>query len=114
MSSRLTTDDLKEVRDLLYEVRRKWYDIGLELGLKVDELDTIKASYSEAQILDRLTEMLKKWLKLTTPQPTWEALELALRSKAVDEQELANEGKNTSSRVISITKLVYCHALSMH
>ena len=92
MSSRLTIDDLKEVRDLLFDVRRKWYDIGIELDVKVDELDTIKADCDD--VANKcLTELLIKWLKRIKPQPTWKALEQALRSKAVNEQELAKKGK---------------------
>ena len=87
---RLTLDGLREVRGLLYPVRRKWYDIGIELGLKIGELDNIKAAYSDHG--ECLTEMLKLWLKSTNPPPTWKAVGKCLESAPVHEMELAKKG----------------------
>ena len=87
---KLTLNDLREVRGLLYSVRRKWYDIGIELGLKVEELDNINASYSDQK--ECLREMLKMWLKSTNPIPTWTALGVALRAEPVGEVEIAEKG----------------------
>ena len=87
---RLTLDDLREVRGLLYPVRRKWYDIGIELGLKVGELDNIKASYSDHG--ECLTEMIKLWLKSTVPLPTWKVLGVTLKTAPVGEVEIAEKG----------------------
>lgn len=91
---KLTTDDLKEVRDALYSIRLKWYDIGIELTVKVGELDTIRAQHSDPK--DALTEMIKKWLKSTNLRsgpPTWKSLARALEADAVDEKEIAQNGK---------------------
>ena len=82
---------LKEVRRLLYPVRRKWYSIEVELEVKTGELDTIRATYSEPG--DCLTEMLKIWLKSIDPPPTWKALKDALAAEPVDEEALAKQGK---------------------
>ena len=89
--NRLSTDDLREVRRLLYSVRWKWRDVGIELGLKVEELETIRRQYQD--IGDRFTAMLTYWLKSTDPVPTWKALADALRAGPVDEVELAERGK---------------------
>ena len=86
----LTLDDLRVVRGLLYPFRRKWYDIGIELGLKVGELDNIRAAYSDHG--ECLTEMIKLWLKCSNPLPTWTALGVALRAEPVDEVKIAEEG----------------------
>ena len=45
----LTIEDLREVRNLLCSksVRRKWYSIGIELNLKIGELDTIEERRSD-------------------------------------------------------------------
>ena len=86
----LTIDDLREVRALLYKVRRKWYDIGIELGLKVGELDNIKAASTDHG--ECLTEMLKVWLKSINPLPTWKAIRDALKAEPVYEVELAEKG----------------------
>ena len=87
--SRLIVDALREVRQLLYPVRRKWYDIGIELGLKVGELDNIKAAYSDHR--ECLTEM-KVWLRSTHPLPTRKALGDAFRVETVNETEIAEKG----------------------
>ena len=87
---RPTLDDLREVRGLLYPLRRKWYDIGIELGLKIGELDNIKAAYSDHG--ECLTEMIKLWLKSTNPLPTWEALGECLEATPGHETELARKG----------------------
>ena len=88
----LTLKDIRDVRDLLYPVRRKWYSIGIELKLEIGELDTIKVIYSDPG--DCLTELLKIWLKSINPPPTWWALGDALNTKAVDEVELATKGEH--------------------
>ena len=38
---------LKEVRELLRILRRKWYDIGIELELDHEELNNIKAAHPQ-------------------------------------------------------------------
>ena len=90
MSERLTLADLKEVRTLLHPARRKWYHIGIELGLSVEELDTIRADHTNA--MDSLTAMLKLWLKSIDPVPTQRALAVALMAWTINEVELAQKG----------------------
>ena len=86
----LTIDDLREVRALLYPVKRKWYDIGIELGLRVDELENIQAA--DADDGKCLTKMIFIWLKSINPLPTWKALGDALKAEPVHEMELAGKG----------------------
>ena len=92
---RLTIDNLKDVRTLLYPVRRKWYDIGIELGLKVEELDNIQAADDDNGKC--LTMMIKMWLRSINPLPTWKALGDALKAKPVDEVGLAVKGEEFTS-----------------
>lgn len=88
----LTIEDLKSVRKLLYDARRKWYDIGIELEIPIETLDTIK---SRARLQDDykvcLVEMIKEWLN--SEQATRKALAEALRAKPVNERKLAYEGE---------------------
>ena len=56
----------------------------------MEELDTIRADHTD--LLDCLTAMLKTWLKLTKPIPTWRALEVVLGAPTINEVELANQG----------------------
>lgn len=80
---------LKQVRNFLYLVRLKWYDIGLELEIKIEDLDEIKA-VNHNDPSKCLTEMIKVWLTL---EPTWEALADALQAKAIKEIALSRKGK---------------------
>lgn len=63
--------------------------MGLELGMMADTLDAIKENYRNCE--DCHIEMLKRWLKRSSPRPTWSALADALRSPSVDEGALADE-----------------------
>ena len=85
----LHKDDLKEVRDFLFEIRLKWFNLGLEVGVKVEDLEEIKQNNKDFG--DRLLEMLNKRLKFVE-QLTWKTLAEALRAKAIDENQLAAEG----------------------
>lgn len=85
--------DLRHVRALLYPIRKKWYDIGIELDIDVAELDIIRDKYDDPA--DCLLEMIKLWLRSINPLPTWSILADALRAEAVNEEQLAGEGQCT-------------------
>lgn len=88
---RLTTKNIKEVRGFLYEVRFKWYDIGLELEVPIEKLDHIKDQYKDDGRC--LLEMLKVWFLMTSANhlPTWKELANALAARPVDEMELSEK-----------------------
>ena len=86
----LTIQSLREVRGLLYAVRRKWYSIGIELKLKIEDLNTIKTKSSDPG--ECLTEMVELWLKSINPRPTRKALSDALKADPVDEVDLSTQG----------------------
>jgi hypothetical protein len=88
----LEKEDLVPVRTFLLNVRLKWYDIGLELGVKEIDLEEIKLQYGNKSA-ECLREMIKKWLKFFPDRPTWGKLATALEAPAVDEPELALAGK---------------------
>ena len=94
----LSEMDLLNVMEELADVRAKWYNIGLGLGLSVGTLDGIKAEHSN--ISDCLREALTTWLKAHPPLPTWSKVVDALRTKTVGEARLATdlECKYCSSR----------------
>ena len=104
----LSEKDLLNVMEELAEVKAKWYNIGLGLGLSVGTLDGIKADHSN--ISDCLREALKTWLKAHFPPPTWSKVVEALRTKTVDEASLAAqlEHKYCSSKPDSSS---YCSTL---
>ena len=89
----LSEKDLLNVMEELADVRAKWYNIGLGLGLSVGTLDGIKADHSNTS--DCLREALKTWLKTHLPPPTWSKVVDALRTKTVDEARLAAHLEHT-------------------
>ena len=84
----LTISDLKKVRSKTYEVRSKWYDIGLELGVPEGTLDCIERENHD--ISSRFLKMYSHWLKTTDPKPTWKALVTALQQPAINAHSLAD------------------------
>lgn len=83
---------MPELKDLLNAIickASKWYDIGIQLDLTVDELDNIEANGKSVE--ENLRNMLKKCLNNHNPPLTWRALIKALKQPALDEQRLASE-----------------------
>lgn len=93
----LTSHDLATVKRFLYNVRRKWYNIGLELGVEHNKLDEIQDTH-RTDYDTCVREMLKIWLKFYPEKPTWGQLADALKQRAIDERELADEGKVVDPR----------------
>ena len=92
----LAIEDLKTVRELLHDIRVKWYDIGVELDVDIGTLESIRSRYHDPK--DCLREMLREWLKSISPQPTWKRLSIALRASAVGETSLAQKGSSLATR----------------
>ena len=92
MADRLMTKDIRAVRNAVYDVAAKWYDLGLELGISANCLDRIKSAYSNNPE-DCLREMLLKWLSISgvNPEPSWKVLCDALRIQAVGFGQLADK-----------------------
>ena len=100
----LSVNDLGVVMEELNNVSAKWYNIGLQLGVRVGTLDAIEKQYSDPT--DRFRKTLTTWLKTSFPSqtcvcsPTWTNIVEALRSSVVGEARLAAdlEQKYCSSR----------------
>ena len=92
----------------LADVRAKWYNIGLGLGLSVGTLNSIETERNNTS--DSLRATLMKWLNAYSPPPTWSKVVEALRTKTVDEARLAAhlECKYCSSKPVSSS---YCSTL---
>ena len=87
-ASDLTSNDIQKVRNQIWEARVKWFDIGIELGINVNDLKAIKNGANHHDIDNCFTDMLLIWLQQTGA--TWEALAKALRSKPVGYALLAS------------------------
>jgi len=95
---RLSTKDLANVYTLVSGAAVKWLDIGLQLGIHINDLDAIKGSplLLYEGVRGFLRAMLKEWLQWTPPHhhyPTLESLISALQTPCVGEYRLASELK---------------------
>ena len=99
----LSINHLRVIMEELNDVRAKWNNIGLQLGVSVGTLDAIKKQCNDHS--DCLRETLTTWLKRYPPPPTWGYIIAALRSSTVDETKLASdlEQKYYSTQDISTT-----------
>ena len=86
----LSVDDLAAVQRKLYDVKTEWYNLGLELGLRVSTLDSIDAKYN-SDPSQCFRQVLKEWLKGVNPPPTWRAMVKALKSPTVAQHCLAQQ-----------------------
>ena len=84
----LTVDHLRIVRAELFQDCTKWYDIGLELKVPVNTLDSTKGQFVNHS--DKLQETLKVWLKTAT-EPSWKEVVGVLKSAVVGEPKLASD-----------------------
>ena len=84
--NQLTSDDLGCVLREVLDVSADWYDLGLELKVRVGTLDNIRADFTATK--HQLREMLKAWLN-TGDNPSWKTLINALRSPVVGASQMA-------------------------
>ena len=99
----LTIKDLATVQTSLWEARPKWYNLGLQLDMAVDDLDAIK--HTNLQNVDEcLTDLLRLWLRQADPRPCWEAVVKALKLPSVNFKQLACKIEN--EHVTPTSKLV--------
>ena len=85
----LGPNHLRKVQRILWEARTQWYNLGLELDITPDSLDSIELANSGKP--DRcFRAMLTKWLR-EHQRPTWSALAEAVRSPSVGLSHLAEE-----------------------
>ena len=81
-SDTLTMEDLKTLMNELFEVRDKWYHLGVQLSMRTSDLKAIRTQYHNDPD-DCLLEMLSQWLSITTPPPTWQIVVDVLCSTAI-------------------------------
>ena len=98
-SGQLACEDLKEVMGALDEARAEWYNIGIELDLSVQTLETIRSKFLNDD--DRLREMCIDWLRRIDLRPSWTALTKVLESPFVQEGRLAHLAQKLRDK--------YCH-----
>ena len=83
----LSVDNLAVLLEEFINVRAKWYNIGMKLGVGVGTLNAIRAQYNDTS--DCLRETLAAWLRARPTPTTWSKVVEALNSATVDEGALA-------------------------
>ena len=81
--SKLCVDDLVNVQNRVWDARSKWYNLGLQLGLKTGDLDAININNKVCG--DCFREVLVTWLT-NEPIPSWYSLIEALKRPSVGVQ----------------------------
>ena len=69
MPGLLTKADLADVQRALWDGRAKWYNLGLELGLKAGTLDAIQQTNGN-NVENCFRSLLKEWLRKSELVPT--------------------------------------------
>ena len=82
-------DNLQKVLSLVQDVSHKWFNLGLQLGIKECDLKCIECDYKDVQSC--LREMLSVWLKMVKPCPSWERLLSSLSHSSVGNPALAQK-----------------------
>ena len=80
--------NLSKVRNVIWDAKTEWYDLGLELNLSESTLQTIKKE-NPTDVKACFREMLSEWLKMIDPLPSWEGLLEALKKPCVGHKNLA-------------------------
>ena len=86
----LKVRDLSTVQNTTWNARSQWYNIGLGLDISADTLDAIRRS-NQGECDDCYSAMLKHWLKVKHPRPTWNGLAEALKTPSVNMGQLAEQ-----------------------
>ena len=84
----LVPDNLKDIQDLVWDARTKWSNLGLELGIKIGDLEVIEQN-CKSDIETCFKNMLLMWLRMVDPLPTWDSLVSALGKSSVGRKDLA-------------------------
>ena len=79
--TKLKPSDLGNIVEQLWDVRSRWFSLGLQLQFNYGDLEAIKKDKRECS--ECFTELLNKWLKVSNPAPTWKSMINALNSRSV-------------------------------
>ena len=104
----LGPDDCMRLVPVLCSVSKKWFELGLELGLSRDYLEDIKRDDTVYTEMGFLSIMLREWLNgdfESICPPCWSAIVRALESERVGMSELAEtvrHANSVSSKLLSL------------
>ena len=93
--------DRKLLKNILWEIRRKWFNLGDNLGVEIGTLEAIQKTHRD-NVDDCFNALIIEWLKNSKPQASWSALVAALRLPTVGEAHLAEEIENDSHQCLHV------------
>ena len=94
----LVPDNLKDVQDLVWDIRTKWSNLGLELGIKIADLEVIEKNNSN-DVDTCFKKMLLMWLRMVDPFPSWEGLVSALGKSSVGRKDIAEKIRDSIATI---------------
>lgn len=86
--NKLILDDLGHVLEEVLDISAEWYNLGLQLCVRVGKLNSIRTEFNTTK--DQLREVLNAWLS-TSKNPSWKTLIDALKSRIVGASRLAGD-----------------------
>ncbi len=81
--------DFREVRAALHIARLQWQNLGIELGISVDDLENMRDEGRDNE--QRLEKMVMAWLGTQSLLPSWEKLVGALQTEVVGREDVAQD-----------------------
>ena len=103
-NTELGKKDLVVLLEVLYPARNKYCFFGLQIGLGIDEIESIESNKTDSG--KRLLAILSVRLNKAKPL-TWNEIYSALRSKTVDESRLAEEIRRKYGHLFISTEREY-------
>ena len=77
-----------ELYDLLYDIRHKWYDIGLSLQVRRNVLNDLKESKDDDPT--KLVKVISVSIDAKSSSTTWETMITAAESPVISNKEIAD------------------------
>ena len=105
--SALTEHHLKYLLEDTFDVRNKWYFVGLCLNLPPSSLDAIMKDWNTTE--ERYTEVLKQWLR--KGGATMKKLIDALASRTVEENTLVSRLRKKYANKVASQAGILCEYL---
>ena len=85
--------DLKTVLNFVWGAKEKWFNLGVQLNIGMEELQRINQKFCP-ESGSCLREMVLTWLNMTDPAPSWEVLATALEGYSVDSYKSSDGARN--------------------
>ena len=98
-SSSLGEKDLGTLHSALYPARNSYKSLGLQLGVKIGEVESIESKYTDPG--ERLLGILRARMKKAEPL-TWNDIDSALRLDCVDEGKTADDIRKKYRHLFSL------------